>query len=234
MKNVLIVGASGGIGGALATAVQRRYPAVRVLKAQRSARGDEVAIDLEQPESIAQASREVAEQVDYLDCLINATGLLHDGTVVPEKEVNALDGATLQRYFAVNSIGPALIARHFWKLLAKSPGRSVLASLAARVGSIGDNGLGGWYGYRSSKAALVMLNRTLAIEMRRRAPRLICVCLHPGTVDTPLSEPFQQNVPNEQLFSAEKSARHMLDVIDNLESEDSGMHIAWDGQAIPW
>lgn len=234
MRNVLIIGASGGIGRAMVSAVQSRHPDCNVLKAQRSTADGSILLDLEDPDSIARAANLVKEQVDFLDCVINAAGLLHDDSTAPEKAVHSLESATLQRYFAVNATGPAIVARHFWRLLSKAPGRAVLASLAARVGSIGDNRLGGWYGYRSSKAALVMLNRTLAIEMRRRAPRMICVCLHPGTVDTPLSRPFQQNVPSEKLFTSEQSANHLLNVIDGLTPDDSGKHIAWDGKPIPW
>ena len=215
-------------------AVQRRYPECNILKAQRTITDGSIPLDLENPDSVANAASLVKQQADFLDAVVNAAGLLHDDLTAPEKAINALESATLQRYFAVNATAPGLVARHFWRLLSKAPGRAVLASLAARVGSIGDNRLGGWYGYRASKAAQVMLNRTLAIEMRRRAPRLVCVCLHPGTVDTPLSRPFQQNVPSGQLFTAEQSANHLLNVIDGLTPDDSGKHIAWDGKPIPW
>jgi NAD(P)-dependent dehydrogenase (short-subunit alcohol dehydrogenase family) len=142
-----------------------------------------------------------------------------------------LDHASLTRLFAVNAIGPALVAKHFVPLLPRE-GRGVLAALSARVGSIGDNRLGGWYGYRASKAALNMLVRTLAIELARTRKEAICVTLHPGTVDTGLSKPFQKAVPPERLFTPDRSAAHLLDVLDSLTPAQTGRCFAWDGKEI--
>ena len=137
----------------------------------------------------------------------------------------------MQRSFAVNAIGPALVAKH---VLGRFPRdeRAVFAAISARVGSISDNRLGGWYGYRAAKAALNQLIRSLAIELARTRPEAVCVGLHPGTVDTRLSEPFQGNVPDRQLFTPQASTARMLEVIDNLKSADTGQLFAYDGSVI--
>ncbi|MGB7406573.1 MAG: SDR family NAD(P)-dependent oxidoreductase, partial [Pacificimonas sp.] len=184
-------------------------------------------IDILDEDSIAAA----ADGVGACDVVIVATGLLHDGEYGPEKSMRALDRDDLARAFALNAIGPALVAKHFLKRLPKE-GRSTFAALSARVGSISDNGLGGWYGYRASKAALNQLIRTLAIELARQKPEAICVGLHPGTVDTGLSEPFQSNVPEGKLFTPAYSAEKMLSVVDGLTPNDTGKLFAWDGEEI--
>jgi NAD(P)-dependent dehydrogenase (short-subunit alcohol dehydrogenase family) len=139
----------------------------------------------------------------------------------------------MARLFAVNTIGPALIAKHMLPKLPRDR-PAVFAVLSARVGSIGDNRLGGWHGYRASKAALNMLIANLAIEMRRTHPLAVIVALHPGTVATSLSEPFQAGVAADKLFSPETSATHLLNVIDRLSPEDSGSFLAWNAERLPW
>ena len=162
-----------------------------------------------------------------------ASGILHDDEALrPEKTWRALDGAALERVYRINAVGPALVAKHFLPLLARDR-KSVFAALSARVGSISDNHLGGWHAYRASKAALNMLLRTFAIELARRNPRAICVGLHPGTVDTGLSAPFQANVPEGKLFTPDFAAARLLEVVDRLKPDDSGKVFAWDGQLIP-
>lgn len=164
--------------------------------------------------------------------VIVATGLLHDASgLQPEKTWRALEAGSLERSFRVNSIGPALVAKHCLPLLARDR-KSVFAALSARVGSIEDNRLGGWHAYRASKAALNMLIRTLSIELAHRNPTAICVALHPGTVDTALSRPFQRGV--NTLFSPPRAATCLLEVMDDLTSEHSGQLFAWDGQRIPF
>jgi NAD(P)-dependent dehydrogenase (short-subunit alcohol dehydrogenase family) len=137
------------------------------------------------------------------------------------------------RNYRVNTLAPALIARYFLPLLNHRE-RAVFASLSARVGSIGDNRLGGWYSYRASKAAQNMFTRGLAIECGRRAKRVICLALHPGTTDTGLSEPFQGRVPEGKLFSPDFAAGKLLECIDGAGPADSGGFFAWDGAPIPW
>lgn len=166
-----------------------------------------------------------------VDLVIVATGLLHDDAKGPEKALTDLDPTWLARTFAINAIGPAIVAKHFLPLLPADR-RAVFAVLSARVGSIGDNKLGGWYGYRASKAALNMFVRTASIELARTRPRGIIVGLHPGTVDTQLSKPFQRNVAPGKLFTPATAAAHLLDVIDALKRPDSGNCLDWSGETI--
>ena len=166
--------------------------------------------------------------------MIVATGLLHDGAgLQPEKTWRTIEAEALERAYRVNAVGPALIAKHFLPRLERGR-KTAFAVVTARVGSISDNQLGGWYAYRASKAAANMLVRTFSIELARRNPAALCVALHPGTVDTALSEPFQGGVPQGKLFSPAKSARSLLDVLDELGPDDSGQLYAWDGQRIPF
>jgi NAD(P)-dependent dehydrogenase (short-subunit alcohol dehydrogenase family) len=189
-----------------------------------------VSIDITNESSVAEAAARLADQGPYIIILV-ATGLLHDDKIAPEKTYRVLSQSTLQTYFTVNSIGPALVAKHFISLLPKT-GRCVFAALSARVGSIADNRLGGWYGYRASKAALNMLIKTLAIEVGRTRPGAICVGLHPGTVDTNLSKHFQTSVAPERLFMADDAARQLVNVFGNLTPADSGGCFSWNGERI--
>jgi NAD(P)-dependent dehydrogenase (short-subunit alcohol dehydrogenase family) len=150
----------------------------------------------------------------------------------PEKTYRALDAAALMEGYRVNTVGPALVAKHMLPRLAPA-GRCVFAALSARVGSIGDNRAGGWHSYRASKAGLNMILRNLAIEVVRRTPDTLCVGLHPGTVDTGLSQPFQRNVGPGKLFSPAHSAARLLQVLDGLVPGDNGNVLAWDGATIP-
>ena len=227
MTSAVIVGASGGIGGALAEAIEEEGAFDRVWRFGRSLPD---RLDLDDEASIAAAAARVAAG-PAPSLVVVATGLLHEGDRGPEKAMKELDPAWLARNFAVNTIGPALVAKHFLPLMASS-GTPVFAALSARVGSITDNRLGGWYGYRASKAALNQVIATLAIEQRRRNDRAIVVGLHPGTVDTPLSKPFQGNVAPGHLFDAGRAAVQLLDVIDGLRPPDSGKLFAWDGAEI--
>lgn len=227
-QRAAIVGASGGIGAALAAALRERGCEVHAL--MRSAGPAEQFIDVEDEASIAAAAQRLSA-AGPLDLVIVATGLLQGTGVTPEKRWNDLSGAALARYFAVNAAGPALVAKHFLPLLPRK-GRAGFAALSARVGSIGDNALGGWYGYRASKAALNMLVKTLAIELARSRPDAFCAALHPGTVDTGLSQPFQRGVAAERLFTPDFAAQRLLEVLGGLGPSDSGRCFAWDGAAI--
>ena len=236
----LVQGANRGIGLAFVEGlVERGYRVIGTCRNPDDATAlhalsvPTLALDLEKEASIAGAAEQVSAMTDRIDLLLNVSGVLHGPDFCPEKRLEHLEADAMHKVFAVNAFGPALVAKHFFSLLAHSE-RAVLANLSARVGSIGDNRLGGWYTYRASKAAQNQLTRTLAIEAKRRARRLIVVGLHPGTVDTGLSQPFQRNVPPEKLFSRERAATQLLDVIDGLTVEDSGGFFAWDGQPIPW
>ena len=233
--NAAVIGASGGIGSALASALEASPSVATVARLARSQGGPAATpLDLEDEASIEVAAGELKERLGALHLVIVATGVLHDGDrLQPEKTWRHLSPDAMERAFRINATGPALVAKHFLPLLAEDR-KSVFAAISARVGSIGDNGLGGWYAYRASKAALNMILRTLAIELGRRNPSAICVGLHPGTVDTRLSEPFQRNVPDDQLLSPDRSARHLLGVLDGLGAEDSGKLVAWSGEQIPY
>jgi NAD(P)-dependent dehydrogenase (short-subunit alcohol dehydrogenase family) len=159
--------------------------------------------------------------------------VLHGPALRPEKTWRSLDAAALAEAFAINATGPALIAKHTLGLLRRDA-KSAFACLSARVGSIEDNRLGGWHAYRASKAALNMLVRSCAVELHQRNPGALCVALHPGTVDTRLSQPFQGGVDPAKLFTPTRSARALLGVLDHLTPADSGRLFAWDGQAIPF
>ncbi len=224
-KQAVVIGASGGIGAALVEALRDEDIATRGF-ARSFAGADH--IDLEDEASIAAAAASLSTAPDLV---IVATGLLHAGERGPEKSIAHLDPAWLHRQFAVNAIGPALVAKHFLPLMPRT-GRTVFAALSARVGSISDNRLGGWYGYRASKAALNQLVRTASVEEKRRNDRSIVVALHPGTVDTALSRPFQANVQAGRLFDAGRAAVQLLDVIDGLRVIDSGKLFDWEGKEV--
>lgn len=166
-----------------------------------------------------------------LTAVFVTTGMLHDARQRPERSMRELDPTKLARSFLINTIAPALVAKHVLPRLPRER-RAVFAVLGARVGSIGDNRTGGWHGYRASKAALVMLVKTLSIELRRTHPLAICVALHPGTVDTAMSKPFQGNVAPEKLFTPAFAAERLIAVADTLTPADSGGHFAWDGARI--
>jgi NAD(P)-dependent dehydrogenase (short-subunit alcohol dehydrogenase family) len=198
---------------------------------ERAAEGriEVVSLDVRDEASIAAA----AAKVSKLHLLMNVAGLLHDDTLGPEKRLADMDPTNMRRVFEVNAFGPLLVAKHFASALIHQE-RAVLANVSARVGSIGDNRLGGWYSYRASKAAQNMFTKNLAIELGRRSPHVVVVGMHPGTVDTDLSKPFQRSVPPGQLFDVERAASQLLGVIERLGPEDSGSFVAYDGQAIPW
>ncbi|SOB87579.1 NAD(P)-dependent dehydrogenase, short-chain alcohol dehydrogenase family [Sphingomonas guangdongensis] len=226
-----VIGATGGIGHALETALVEEGAHDAVLGFARSRVGD-AHIDLTNEATIAAAAERVAAAGQPALVLI-ATGLLHEGERGPEKALKELDADWLARQYAINTVGPALVLKHFVPLLPRT-GTPVIAALSARVGSIGDNRLGGWHGYRASKAALNMMLRGAAIEATRTSPRSIVVGLHPGTVDTGLSKPFQANVAAGTLFAPDRAAVQLLDVIDGLGPKDTGKLFAWDGAEIPF
>lgn len=187
-------------------------------------------LDLEDEASIAAAAGRIADGPAPAVIFV-ATGILHHGEA-PERSFRAMTAEHMLRDYRVNTVGPALVAKHFLPLLPRDR-RAVFAALSARVGSIGDNRLGGWHSYRASKAALNMIVRNLAIEMARSHPHAIVAGLHPGTVSTGLSEPFQKGVSPEALFTPAVSAGYLLGVLDSLTPADSGGVFAWDGARIP-
>jgi NAD(P)-dependent dehydrogenase (short-subunit alcohol dehydrogenase family) len=233
----VVIGASGGIGAALTEqlAADDRFSAVLALSRSEqpaTPRVQRARIDITDEASI-RAAATMAAALGSVRRVIVATGILHgDDGLRPEKHWGALDATRMARVLAINTIGPTLVAKHFLPLLPRS-GRSEFAAMSARVGSIADNRLGGWYAYRASKAALNMMLKNFAIELARRAPEAICIGLHPGTVDTALSRPFQENVAEGKLFSPTQSAAHLLRVLDGASADDSGHVLAWDGSRVP-
>ncbi|MGF1660530.1 MAG: SDR family NAD(P)-dependent oxidoreductase [Rubrimonas sp.] len=227
-----VFGASGGIGGALAATLARDPGVAEVLCFSRSGRAPEgmtaAPLDILDEAAVAAA----AEAAGPLDLAIVATGLLHDGDRLrPEKDMRALSAARLAESFAVNAIGPALVGKHVLPKMRRDR-RAVFAALSARVGSIGDNAVGGWYGYRASKAALNMILKNFAIETARRQGAPIVLGLQPGTVDTSLSKPFQSAAP--RLFTPEQSAAALLEVIAGATPDQSGRLLDWSGAVVPW
>ncbi|MCB9628219.1 MAG: SDR family oxidoreductase [Sandaracinaceae bacterium] len=190
-------------------------------------------LDVRDEASIVAAVETLAQHTRSLDLVLNVAGVLNGNGRPPERRIEDLDPAAMADAFATNAIGPLVLARHLYPYL-KHDGRAVFATLSARVGSISDNAIGGWYSVRASKAAQNQLLKTLSIELQRRAKNVICVALHPGTVDTDMSKPFQRTVAPGKLFSRERAARQLLDIVDGLTAEDTGSFIAWDGQRIPW
>ena len=201
------------------------------ISARHTPRLTTLAVDVSDEATIVAAAKRVGQVTDRLHLILNVAGVLHGEGFGPEKRLSQIRLDALQTVFEVNAFGPLIVAKHFSSFL-RHDDRSVFASLSARVGSISDNRLGGWYSYRGSKAAQNMFTKTLSIELGRVAPNAIVVGLHPGTVDTELSGPFQRSVPKDKLFSTEQSVTHLLTVIDGLTSEDSGKVFAWDGSEI--
>jgi len=236
----VVAGVSGGIGRALAEAMvdSRCFSRVIGLSRQRPAdwREDDsrawAHLDLLDETTIAQAATHIA-RIGQPTRIIVATGVLSDANLAPEKSMRALNADAMARSFAINAIGPALIAKHLLPLTPRDR-PSLFAALSARVGSIGDDRLGGWYGYRASKAALNMMVRNLAIEHRRTRPLGVCVALHPGTVKTRLSAPFENPARSDAALTPDRSAAALLEVIDRLGPDDSGGFFAWDGERIEW
>ncbi|CAL9090130.1 uncharacterized protein LOC135623667 [Musa acuminata AAA Group] len=198
-------------------------------------------LDVTKESTIEAAATSVRESYGSLNLLINASGILSIPDVLqPETTLTKVEKSSLLLAYEVNAIGPILVIKHMWPLLKVGGGsgterkHAVVASLSARVGSIGDNGLGGWHSYRASKTALNQLTKTISVEFARKKDPIVCILLHPGTVDTDLSRPFQRNVPKGKLFTKEFSIQNLLSIIDNAKSSDNGKFFAWDGQEIPW
>ncbi len=250
-KNItaLIVGASQGIGLGFVRALLQQDNVTKIYATYRDrATAKELlalhrqnlerlvclSVDITDEAQIAAAVTQISTEVNTIHLALYCVGILHQGQLQPEKSLRQIVPENLLEYFQINSIGATLLGKHLMPLFRNGTERSIFASISAKVGSIGDNRLGGWYGYRASKAALNMFVKTMAIEYSRRCPKTIVVALHPGTTDTRLSQPFQKNVPPEKLFSVEYTVDLLLAVLGNLEIKDSGEFFAWDGSHLPW
>ncbi|MTI08991.1 SDR family NAD(P)-dependent oxidoreductase [Curvivirga aplysinae] len=235
-QNIVVFGGGGAIGNALSGVIRKQYPDVllhivssKEIKDQHPL-SEYYLIDYNEEGDLKRISEQIAS-FGSIDLLIVASGILHGADFKPEKSLRDLDIANFQKLFLVNSIFPAMVAKYCVPLLSKDE-RSVFAILSARVGSISDNQLGGWYAYRASKAALNMIIKTTSIEVARNRKQAIVVGLHPGTVQSELSMPFTTNVTKDQLFTPDFAAGKLLDVIASLDVDDSGKCFAWDGQEI--
>ena len=246
--NVLIVGANRGIGlgfvrkllslpeyHKIYATYRQKDRANELISLENQHQGKAIALqmDITNEEEVSGAIAKIREEVKELHLVINCVGFLHDEKQQPEKSLRHINSENLLLYFEINSIGSVLLAKHLLPLF-KHKSRSVFACISAKVGSIGDNGLGGWYGYRASKAALNMFMRNIAIEYGRTSRHTIVAVLHPGTTDTELSKPFQMNVPPHKLFPVERTVTQLLQVIDKLQPSDSGEFFSWDGNRLPW
>ena len=242
--NALIIGASQGIGLGFVRSLLERdniriFATYRNVDTAKELLGLEdnsnrlkcLQVDVTKEAQIAAAIEQI--EVQQLHLVIYCVGVLHEGNLAPEKSLRQIDSQNLLYSFQVNSIGAVLFAKHLMPLFKKTD-KSIFACISAKVGSIGDNRLGGWYGYRASKAALNMFLKTTAIEYSRRCPKTIVVALHPGTTDTRLSQPFQKNVPPGKLFPVTKTVDLLSQVISKLEQQDSGEFFSWDGTKLPW
>jgi NAD(P)-dependent dehydrogenase (short-subunit alcohol dehydrogenase family) len=245
---VLIVGASQGIGLGFVRALLKQDNIAKVyatyrrqetaselltLQEKHEDRLECLQVDITNESQIERATKQIQQSVKQLHLVIYCVGVLHTDSFSPEKSLKQIKPENLIYSFQVNSIGAVLLAKHLMPLFNKSDD-SIFACISAKVGSIGDNRLGGWYGYRASKAALNMFLKTTAIEYSRRCPKTIVVALHPGTTDTQLSQPFQKNVPPDKLFPVEHTVGLLSKVIAGLEIKDSGQFFAWDGSQLPW
>ena len=229
-RSVMVVGASGGIGQAFCEHIHARFPAARVIRVVRNTKAlparnyvqQDIAIDLEETTSIQTAVEVLdAEQLAQLDWVFIATGWLHDDNWQPEKTYRSLDAAHMQRAYAINTIGPTLFIQHLLNRLPRTHALKI-GVLSARVGSISDNRLGGWHSYRASKAALNMLIKNYAIELRRLRRPVTVVGLQPGTTATALSAPFQRNVAEGHLQTPDYTADQLIQVMQALQPEDTG------------
>jgi len=245
--NVLIAGASRGIGLALCTALLARDEVTRLWAVSRNANGNDALArlarqhgerlvlmdcDARDEQALAALATALEPTCTHLHLVISTLGTLHQDGAKAEKSLAQLDLAGLQASFASNAFAPILLLKHLLPWLRKEP--ATFAALSARVGSIGDNRLGGWYSYRASKAALNQLLHTASIELRRLNPSATVLALHPGTTDTQLSRPFQANVPAGKLFDPGFAAQCVIEQVGRLGPSDSGGFWAWDGRPIEW
>ena len=234
-KNIAVIGASGAIGNAFVEhysndqSVNTVYAFSRNKQSYENKKIQSYELEIENQKSIQDAAEKIKE--NRLSHIIVATGILHSESFGPEKSIKDINHESMTKVMSVNTIGPSLIGRYFIPLLTKDT-KSVLAFLSARVGSISDNKLGGWYAYRASKTALNQIIKNFSIEVKRTNPDAIFVGLQPGTVKSYLSKPFEKNVKDNKLFTPDYSAKKLLEVIAKLEIKDTGKIFAWNGEEI--
>lgn len=235
-QNVAVIGAGGTLGTAFIQAMAGHYPDVHIHAFARTRpilnmeNVTEYEMDYFNEESLKHHADRASKNMLF-DLVFVATGILHDTEFMPEKSLRDLSVDAFTHFFRVNTILPAMVAKYFIPCMAKDK-RSIFTALSARVGSISDNRLGGWYAYRASKSALNMLIKNISLETKRTHPHAIIAGLHPGTVNSPLSVPFQKNIPQDKIFTPEYSAECLLNVINGLTINDSGKCFGWDTEEI--
>ncbi len=233
-EGVAIVVGSGGIGNSISDFLKTNAPKLDVKVCGRSVTNEkDIYFDLEDDHSFDSFENHISHLKQPLRLVINTSGFLHSDNLKPEKRLSHINRSIIIKNFSVNSIAPILLAKSIERFIKPELPFS-FASLSARVGSIGDNRLGGWYSYRASKAAQNQLLKTLSIEWSRKFPNTIVSILHPGTCDTKLSKPFQTAVPKDKLFSPKQASEYLINIIADQKPCDSGKFLAWDSRIIPW
>ncbi|MDN3611945.1 SDR family oxidoreductase [Vibrio ostreicida] len=233
---ILIFGGNGGIGFAMCQILAKRHPDIELHATYRSCKPTTSPTNMTWHQVDVTNEPQIESLMatfDHLDCVINAIGLLHTAQSGPEKDLRSFSADFFWKNMSTNTLPSLLIAKHCQAAL-KASTHPKFATVSARVGSISDNQLGGWYSYRASKAALNMLLKTLSIEWARTMPKACVLSLHPGTTDTPLSRPFQSNVPAGKLFKPDNVARDLLSLIEHAQPKDSGRFLSYDGRDLPW
>ena len=229
----LIIG-SGDIGNAISAYLQNISPNLEVILCGRKSNSvDNIYLDLDIDSSFQTFEQSVSLLKKPLRLVINTSGFLHSNLIKPEKRLSHINRSNIAKSFSINAFAPILIAKSIEQFINPQLPFS-FCSLSARVGSISDNRLGGWYSYRASKAAQNQFLKTLSIEWRRKFPQAVVSILHPGTCDTKLSKPFQRNVPKSKLFTPLQSSEYLINIISELNPSDSGKFFAWDKSVIPW
>lgn len=238
--DAIVIGGNGGIGQALVKKLSQLdninsvYCCSRKKPIELPSKASWVHFDITNETLIIKASEVIEKLSQNVRLIIIASGILSDKFLnMPEKSLKDINSDYFFEIFKINTLGPILTAKHFTSLFEKQ-GKTIMCILSARVGSIEDNNLGGWYSYRSSKSAVNMMTKTLSIEMRRKNKDSITAVIHPGTVDTELSKPFQSSVPKNRLFTTHQAANSILSVIGRWDNDSNGGFFAWDGQTIPF
>jgi len=231
---IVVIGGSGGIGQALLTELRSRFPDAQLFSTWCSRRSALPGVRWDQLDVCDEtAIAQYAAGFDTVHWLINTVGVLHTPAKGPEKTIRHVDSDFFIQSMRSNTLPTLLLAKHFMPTLRHGE-TARFASVSARVGSIGDNRLGGWYSYRCSKAALNMAVKSISVEWARSLPNVVVSALHPGTTETALSQPFQAGVADDKLFSPEKTAQLLVECLSRLERSDSGKFLAYDGSEIPW
>ncbi len=234
MKGLALVIGSGGIGTQIAEELSSIENELDVVLCGRKKNFSNFwEFDIEDNISLENLRNRIHDHPKKLRLVLNATGRLHSERLNPEKRLQHINKENLIESFSINSIAPILLAKTIEEFIPKDIPFN-FATISARVGSIGDNKTGGWYSYRAAKSAQNQLFKSLSIEWARRFPKAVITLLHPGTVNTNLSKPFQRFVPENKLFSPEKASKFLINIIKNQKPIDSGSFIAWDGSQIPW